>query len=215
MTDPEPHPLFKAFDTNNDGKLAREELPEPLRPAFDRMDLNGDGFITPEEEAAARGAAAQVPIEATPHQRFTTPLSVRGSSVAIPIPFDPHDAWGHKERHDVTGTVNGHPVRGPLQPDREGFILPLGPAWRRDAGLDIRAEVSVELVPEGPLLEDLSADFRSALVGNTGARTFFQALPTFYRKNYVRWVEEAKRPETRAKRIAEAVSLLANQVRQR
>lgn len=208
MPDSEPHPLFKAFDTNNDGKLTREELPEPLRAAFDRMDLNGDGFITPAEEAAARGAAAHVAIEATPHQRFTTSLSVRGTSVAVPIPFDPNDAWGHKERHDVVGTINGHTVRGPLQADREGYVLLLGPAWRRDAMLDTSAEVEVELAPEGPLIEELAEDFRSALVANAAARAFFESIPTFYRKNYVRWVEEAKRPETRTKRITETVALL-------
>lgn len=208
MPDSEPHPLFKAFDTNNDGKLTREELPEPLRAAFDRMDLNGDGFITPAEEAAARGAAAHVAIEATPHQRFTTSLSVRGTSVAVPIPFDPNDAWGHKERHDVVGTINDHTIRGPLQAESEGYVLLLGPAWRRDAMLDTSAEVEVELAPEGPLIEELAEDFRSALVANAAARAFFESIPTFYRKNYVRWVEEAKRPETRTKRITEAVALL-------
>jgi len=45
---------FDSWDRNKDGKLAREELPEPLRKNFERIDSNHDGFISREEDAAAR-----------------------------------------------------------------------------------------------------------------------------------------------------------------
>jgi Bacteriocin-protection, YdeI or OmpD-Associated/Domain of unknown function (DUF1905)/EF hand len=208
MPELEPHALFKALDTNNDGKLSRSEIPELLRPAFDKMDTDGDGFITVTEEAAARTAADHIEIHATPLQCFTTALSVRGKSVALPIPFDPDDMWGKKERHDVTGTINGHTIRGPLLPDRDGSILALGPTWLKHAALDTSAEVEVELSPEGPQLDNLATDFREALLANPEACAFFQAIPTFHRKNYVRWLDDAKRPETRAKRLTEAIALL-------
>jgi uncharacterized protein YdeI (YjbR/CyaY-like superfamily) len=41
------------------------------------------------------------------------------------------------------------------------------------------------------------------------------SLATFYRTGYVRWIEEAKRPETRARRIAETVEALAEGKKQR
>lgn len=210
MPEPEPHALFKALDTNNDGKLSRDEIPEILRPAFDKMDTDGDGFVTVKEEAAARSAADAVPIEATPLQRYTSKLSIRGKSVALPIPFDPDDIWGKKERHDVAGTIDGHTIRGVLKSDRDGSVLPLGPTWLKDAGLVVSeaTEVEVELSPEGPQLDNLTADFREALLANPEACAYFQAIPTFHRKNYVRWIDEAKRPETRTKRISEAIVLL-------
>lgn len=37
----------------------------------------------------------------------------------------------------------------------------------------------------------------------------FQDLATSYRRNYVGWIDSAKRPETREKRLLEAVELLA------
>ncbi len=43
---------FDNWDKNQDGKLSREELPEPLRKNFDRVDKNGDGSISREEDAA-------------------------------------------------------------------------------------------------------------------------------------------------------------------
>jgi|GEM_PF-61410 len=40
--------LFKQRDKNNDGKLSRDEIPAAL---FDRLDLNKDGVVTPDEAA--------------------------------------------------------------------------------------------------------------------------------------------------------------------
>jgi uncharacterized protein YdeI (YjbR/CyaY-like superfamily) len=40
-------------------------------------------------------------------------------------------------------------------------------------------------------------------------------LATFYRNNYIRWIESAKRPETRRGRIAEMVDLLKAGTKQR
>lgn len=45
---------FERWDANGDGKLVREELPEPLRRNFERIDTNSDGFISKEEDEAVR-----------------------------------------------------------------------------------------------------------------------------------------------------------------
>jgi hypothetical protein len=48
--------------------------------------------------------------------------------IAVRLPFDPAAEWGHKARHDVTGTVDGHKVRGKLVVRDGGHYLELGPA---------------------------------------------------------------------------------------
>ena len=48
----------------------------------------------------------------------------------------------------------------------------------------------------------------SALDAEPQAKAFFEALATFYRNTYIKWIESAKRPETRAARINEMVELL-------
>ena len=45
---------FDRWGRNRDGKLSKEELPEPLRRNFERVDTNGDGFLSREEDAAVR-----------------------------------------------------------------------------------------------------------------------------------------------------------------
>jgi hypothetical protein len=70
------------------------------------------------------------------------------------------------------------------------------------------AEVEVVLAPEGPQADALAADILAALDSELEARAFFESLATFYRNGYVRWIEGAKRPETRSARIAEMLGLL-------
>ena len=53
----QPSNAFRNWDKNGDGKLTRDELPEPLRQNFDRVDTNHDGFITPDEDEAFRSRA--------------------------------------------------------------------------------------------------------------------------------------------------------------
>lgn len=53
------------------------------------------------------------------------------------------------------------------------------------------------------------ADLRAALDGEPKAAATFDGFPPGCRRDYVEWVVEAKRPETRAKRIAQAVLWMA------
>jgi hypothetical protein len=141
-------------------------------------------------------------------QRFKAVIVKSGSRVSIALPFNPNDVWGVKQRHHITGSVNGCGVRGSLGSDGAQFFLLLGAAWRRDSGLDAGAEVDVVLSAEGPQSETLSPDVASALDAAPQAKAFFEGLATFYRNTYVKWIESAKRAETRAARIDEMIALL-------
>jgi len=54
----------------------------------------------------------------------------------------------------------------------------------------------------------LSAETESALKSNPKAWQNFEKLSPGYRKQYVAWIQTAKRPETRKKRLEEAIGLL-------
>ncbi len=127
----------------------------------------------------------------------------------VVLPFDPEKTWGPKPRYHVRGTINGRDVRGALEQFSRGYFLALGPAYRRDRGLDLGDLVSVTLMPEGPQSQALAADIAAALGAEPEAAKFFDGLATFYRKNYLRWIDATKRsPEVRAERIAELVELM-------
>lgn len=147
---------------------------------------------------------------------FVAIIEKSGSKALIRLPFDPNAVWGEKDRHHITGAVNGCAVRGALATDADGYFLPLGPAWLRGSGLDEGDSVQVELKAEGPQLEQLADDISAALEAEPEALAFFQGLATFYRKGYLRWIDATKRrPEERAVRIAEVVRLLKAGEKQR
>lgn len=77
----------------------------------------------------------------------------------------------------------------------------LAPAGREAAPTDKRS-----LPPQIPEMDD---DLAAALREHQAARRAFDALPPSHRRRYVTWIHNAKRPETRAKRILEAIGLLA------
>jgi hypothetical protein len=148
-------------------------------------------------------------------QRFKTMVAKEGHRTYIPIPFNPHEVWGVKQRHHITGTVNGCAVRGSLGSDESQYFLPLGAVWLRDNRVEVGAEVEVLLAPEGPQTDTLAADIVAALESDAEARVFFESLATFYRNGYIRWIEGAKRSETRSARITEMLSLLKAGKKQR
>ena len=151
------------------------------------------------------------------HEQMTFDAVVQeeGKFVFVAIPFSPREAWGARPRYYVTGTINGAPVRGTLGVFGQEYFLRLGKAWMQDSGIARGAQVTVSLSLEGPQEGNLAADILKALSSNAKAKTFFDGLPTFYRKNFIRWIESAKREETRARRIDEMLDLLENGKRER
>lgn len=142
-------------------------------------------------------------------QRFKATVTTVGSRTFIPLPFDPNEVWGVKQRHHITGSVNGTPIRGPLDQEGTQWVLRLGPAWSQETGFTPGTQVEVVLDAEGPQVAQLAPDITVALEAETEAKAFFEDLATFYRKGYINWIESAKRPQTRAARIAETINLLS------
>jgi bacteriocin resistance YdeI/OmpD-like protein/uncharacterized protein DUF1905 len=141
-------------------------------------------------------------------KRFESNVVRARTKAYVPVPFDPNEAWGWKIRHYVKGTVGGCSIRGLLRSEGGGYSLPLGAAWLRDNVIPTAATIEVVLEPDGPQSEALADDITHALSASPEAETFFQSVAPFYRKNFLRWIDQAKRPETRAARIAEMVKML-------
>ena len=75
-------------------------------------------------------------------------------------------------------------------------------AWLRSTSIVPGVQVSVSLDLEGPQEDNLADDIAATLGANPAAQAFFDGMPTFYRKKYLRWIDSTKRsPDIRAQRI--------------
>jgi hypothetical protein len=136
-----------------------------------------------------------------------------GGGIAVRLPFDPDGEWGAKDRHHVSGSIHGVPVRGSLTRRDDAPYLELGPAWCRSGMVRDGDTVRVRLEPEGPQVDDLGPEFRAALDADREARRAFEALATFYRNELVRSVDGVKRPETRMRNLDAAMERLRTTAR--
>jgi hypothetical protein len=150
-------------------------------------------------------------------RRFVVKIArTERGTLLVPVPFDPDRVWGAKTRHHVAGTVNGVRVRAVIEKAEAGFGFTLGQKSPASTGIDVGDAVTVEVAPEGPQRGDLADDIAAALAANPDAGAFFDSLAQFYRRAYLRWIDATKRrPEQRAERIAEMITLLKSGVKQR
>ena len=125
------------------------------------------------------------------------------------VPFDLEEAFG-RARPPVRVTIGGHTWRTtPGVYDGVGHIV-VNRAVKAATGVDApdRVRVRMELDTE-PRTVSLPADLRAALRQSSEAESTFRKLSYTHRREYVEWVEEAKRPATRERRIAATVERVA------
>jgi hypothetical protein len=142
--------------------------------------------------------------------RFRTTVELGGkTATGLPVPEDVVAALGSGKRPAVRVTVGGHSYRTTVASRGGRFFVPLSADNRAAAGVAAGDEVDVEIESDTESREvTVPADFADALAHEDTARTFFDGLSYTDRKEWVRWVEEAKRAETRAGRLAKAVESL-------
>ena len=140
----------------------------------------------------------------------TTILSPGGTKAGIVVPPDAVAALGGGQRPPVTVTVGSYTYSSTVAVMGGQHLIGLSNEHRRASGISIGDEVDVTLQLEvGPRPLELPADLAAALDAVPAARTFFDGLSRSVRQVHVVGVEGAKTAETRARRIAKSVEMLA------
>lgn len=128
----------------------------------------------------------------------------RGSQAALfTVPFDVEKAFGSRARVAVRGTVNGFPFRSSVFPQGDGtHYMVLNRETREGAGVKAGDTVSFVMGRDDePRTVTPPDELARALRADKAARAAWDALSYTHRKEYARSVSEAKRPETRARRV--------------
>ncbi len=138
--------------------------------------------------------------------RFESTVELGGkTATGIPIPDEIIEALGSSKRPPVAITVNGHTYRTTAVRMGGRFLVPLSAENREAAGVAAGEDITVDLEADtAPREVALPDDLAAAM--DDEARAAYDGLSYTHRKEWVRWVEEAKKPETRITRIEKTVA---------
>jgi hypothetical protein len=132
----------------------------------------------------------------------------------LEVPAEVVAALGGGARPRVIITVNGHTWKSRIAIMRGRNLIGLSNANRQAAGVAIgdEVEVNVEFDPETPTVTE-PADFARALDADPVARAAYDRLAYSHKREHVLAIEGAKKPETRARRIEQALATLRERAR--
>jgi len=127
----------------------------------------------------------------------------------LEIPQEIVEALGAGGRPPVTIMINGHSWKSRVAIMRGRHLLGLSNANRQAAGVATGEEVVVEQAfdPEQPAV-NVPEDFARALDADPAARAAYDGLTHSRKREHVRAIDSAKKPETRQRRIEKALATL-------
>jgi Bacteriocin-protection, YdeI or OmpD-Associated/Domain of unknown function (DUF1905) len=161
---------------------------------------------------AKRAATGPSPARGTAVQRFTVKLErpdasdASGTMTCFRLPHAKMAAFAPRTRVPVVVTINGFSWRTTIAPYGTDFYIPVRKEVREQIKAAVGDTVTVAMQRDtAARTVEVPPDLARALTAK-GAREAFDRLSLSYRKEYVQWVTEAKRPETRSRRIEGAVA---------
>ena len=135
--------------------------------------------------------------------------SVDGGGAHILFPYDTEKEFGTKGRVPIQATFNGIPYTGSLvKYGHPQHMLGLLKAIREQIGKGPGDTIDVVLwKDEAPRVVEVPAAFQAAMK-KAGVLAAFEKLSYTHRKEYCRWITEAKKEETRTARLTKAIDML-------
>jgi hypothetical protein len=142
--------------------------------------------------------------------RLTAVLEPRGPAGAFVLTDEQvAKLGGGRKTFPVKVSVNGTALALRLARMGGENMIGLARAAREEAGVDIGAAYDVEIaVDVGERTVEVPDDLAAALGADPAVHAAFSALAYSHRKEFVRWIVEAKRDATRAGRVAKAVEMI-------
>jgi hypothetical protein len=132
----------------------------------------------------------------------------QGGGHAVVVPKEVAQTFSSK-RPPVLAHVNGVEYRSRLAVYGGRSYLGLRKDLLRQLGVATGDQVKIELIEdheERVVLEP--PELTQALADNPAVKAAYERLPFTHRNEYARWIDEGKKPETRADRVAKTIRRL-------
>lgn len=131
-------------------------------------------------------------------------------ALSIDFPFDVFELYGAKGQVKVKVTYDGVPYQGSLAKmgtDCHWLLVrkDIRKLIGKNAGDTVKVTVQRDLEER---MVDMPDELIALLAEHPPLQQFFDQLSFTNRKEYARWISDAKRPETKAKRLVETLEKL-------
>lgn len=142
--------------------------------------------------------------------QFRTLVRLEGkTATGLEVPPAVVEALGAGKRAKVVVTINGYSYRSSVAPYSGVYMLPLAAEHRNGAGVAAGDVIDVDLAVDTEVRAVVApADLAAALDADAAARKAFDALSYSNQRRHVLSIEDAKTPETRARRVAKVLERL-------
>jgi Bacteriocin-protection, YdeI or OmpD-Associated/Domain of unknown function (DUF1905) len=141
--------------------------------------------------------------------KFSTTMFQMGNNTGIEVPADVVAALDAGKRPAVVVNVNGYEYRSTVAPMGGKYLLPFSADRRKESGIQGGDAIDVELTLDtAPRTVEVPDDLQSALNASSTAAAAWEKLSYTHKKEHVQSVLDAKKAETRARRIAAVVAKL-------
>lgn len=132
-----------------------------------------------------------------------------GDWTFLRLPQDASDQMPTRNMVSVEGTMNGFPFAATLQPDSEGgHWLKVEPVWSEGAKARPGSDVVLEIAP-AKVEPEVPDDLREALSGAPAALAVWTDTTAIARRDWITWMTQGKRAETRLIRIEKMIDMLS------
>ena len=141
-------------------------------------------------------------------------VSAGGGGACVLFPYDVEKEFGTRGQVPVKVTFDGVPYTGTMvKYGRPEHMLPMLKAIREQIGKGPGDTVAVTVArDEAVRTIEIPAAFKAAMKKQK-LLEFFESLSFTHRKEYIRWITEAKKEETRVARFEKAIAMLHAKVK--
>ena len=151
----------------------------------------------------------ETPSSSVQPQRFQARIGKQGPNPYVDVPEEVSLAFAHHSRGgrvSVEGRLNEASIRATLVPVGKGrHRLYVNGGIRAAAGVAVGDTVSFELLSTAHTNVSVPEDLADALDEVDGAREAFEAMSPSHRRELIRYVDDARTPSTRERRIGRSV----------
>ncbi|GFN37087.1 YdeI/OmpD-associated family protein [Tepidimicrobium xylanilyticum] len=125
------------------------------------------------------------------------------------VPFSVEEEYGTKSRFNVHAVIDGHPFLGTLLPSRNGHYMVYNKAMKSACKKEIGDSIHVILRPDKEeRILNIPDYVLEAIRSNPIANSKFNELPYYIKREEINKIEEAKKEETRIRRLEKLIQKL-------